>query len=380
MRISNGCWQEESQSLAPSQPEKILIIHSGGIGDLFLALPAMRLFRRTFPHSILALLGRPERLSLTAFDLQAKSLHSIDQAGMAYFYVAGGTLPSSLSAFFSSCPVILVFGKSRGNALAENLQKAGAEQVILLPSFPPEGLKVHAADYLVDSLKASGFEGENSFSPLRLPEDAMSLARGFLANFSWPLGHPQSHENPPSPPFSKGGLGGFGKYFISNLGLKEGERVLAIHPGSGSAAKNWSPENFARVADGVSERAKVLLISGPATDGVEEVRRALKKADSFVADNLPLIQLAAVLKLSTAYLGNDSGITHLAAALGVPTVAIFGPTDPAIWGPRGPGVRLLYDRSSCSPCSSEARSVCSRQCLERIDPDRVIELLSPFFG
>lgn len=329
-----------------SQPEKILIIHSGGIGDLLLALPAMRLFRRTFPHSILALLGRPERLSLTAFDLQAKSLHSIDQAGMAYFYVAGGTLPSSLSAFFSSCPVILVFGKSRGNALAENLQKAGAEQVILLPSFPPEGLKVHAADYLVDSLKASGFEGENSFSPLRALEDAMSFARGFLGT----------------------------------LGLKEGDRVLAIHSGSGSPAKNWSPENFARVADGVSERAKVLLISGPATDGVEEVRRALKKADSFVADNLPLIQLAAVLKLSTAYLGNDSGITHLAAALGVPTVAIFGPTDPAIWGPRGPGVRLLYDRSSCSPCSSEARSACSRQCLERIDPDRVIELLSPFFG
>ncbi len=284
-------------------------------------------------------------MSLTAFDLQAKSLHSIDQAGMAYFYVDGGTLPSSLSAFFSSCPVILVFGNSRGNALAENLRKAGAGRVILIPSFPPEGLKVHAADYLVDSLKASGFEGENSFSPLRLPEDALSFARGFLGKLGW----------------------------------KEGDRVLAIHSGSGSPAKNWSPKNFARVADGISGRAKVLLISGPANDGVEEVRRALKKADSFVADNLPLIQLAAVLKLSMAYLGNDSGITHLAAALGIPTVAVFGPTDPAIWGPRGPGVRFFYDRSSCSPCSSEARSACSRHCLERIGPDRGLEVLSLFF-
>jgi len=291
-------------------------------------------------------MGRPERLSLVAFDLQAQSLHSIDQAGMAYFYVDGGTLPSSISAFFSSCPVILVFGKSSRKSLVENLKKAGAEQVILLPSFPPEGLKVHAADYLVDSLKASGFEGKNSFSPLRLPEDAMSLARGFLGT----------------------------------LGLKEGAPVLAIHPGSGSLNKNWAPENFARVADRVSERTKVLLISGPAQDGVEEVRKAMKKAIPLIAENLRLIQLAAVLILSTAYLGNDSGITHLAAALGVPTVAIFGPTDPAIWGPRGPGVRLLYERSSCSPSSSEARLQCSRQCLERIDPDRVIELLSPFIG
>jgi ADP-heptose:LPS heptosyltransferase len=291
-------------------------------------------------------MGRPERLSLVAFDLQAQSIHSIDQAGMAYFYADGGPLPVRLSAFFSSFDAILVFGKSSSKFLAENLKRARAKQVILLPSFPPEDLKVHVADYLVDSLKASGFGGENSFSPLRLPEEVMSFARGFLGNFGW----------------------------------KEADRVLAIHPGSGSPAKNWSLENFARVAKGVSERARVLLISGPANDGVEEVRKALKKADSLVVDNLPLFQLAALLQTSKAYLGNDSGITHLAAALGLPTVAIFGPTDPAIWSPRGPGVRIFSERSSCSSCSSEARSECSRQCLENIKPDRVIELLSPFFG
>lgn len=305
----------------------------------------MRLLRQAFFHSILFLMGQPERLSLVAFDLQAHSIQAIDQAGMAYFYAAGGPLPEGLSVFFSSCGAILLFGKSGRKPLAENLKRAGAEQVIFLPSFPPEGLKVHAADYLVDSLKAPGIEGENSFSPLRLPEDALGFARGFLGN----------------------------------LGLKEGERVLAIHPGSGSPAKNWSPENFARVADGMSRRAKVLLISGPANDGVEEVRRALKKADSFVVDNLPLLQLAALLQTSTAYLGNDSGITHLAAALGIPTVAIFGPTDPAIWGPRGPEVRSFYDRFACSPCSSKERSACSRSCLKAIEAVSVIEALAPFF-
>ncbi|MFH1758153.1 MAG: glycosyltransferase family 9 protein [Pseudomonadota bacterium] len=332
--------------MAPSQPEKILIIHSGGIGDLLLALPAMRIFRRAFPSSTLGIMGRPERMSLIAFDLQTRSISSIDQSGMAYFYAVGEPFPARLSEFFSSFGVILLFGKASGSVLAQNLKKAGAERVILLPGFPPEDFQIHVVDYLVDSLKVSGIEGENSLSSLRLPEDAMGFARGFLGN----------------------------------LGLKEGDRVLVIHPGSGSPAKNWSPENFARVADRVSERSKVLLISGPANDGVEEVRRALKKADSFVVDNLPLLQLAALLQRSTAYLGNDSGITHLAAALGMPTVAIFGPTDPAIWGPRGPGVRILYEKSSCAPCSSEARSACSRQCLERIDSDRVIEILFSFCG
>lgn len=329
----------------PSQPEKILIIHSGGIGDLLLALPAMRIFRRTFPCSTLALVGWPERLSLVAFDLQARSISSIDQSGMAYFYAVGEPFPARLSEFFSSFGVILLFGKASGSVLAENLKKAGTERVILLPSFPPEVSKIHVADYLVDSLGASGFEEENSSNPLELPEDASDFARSFLGN----------------------------------LGLEEGDYVLAIHPGSGSPAKNWSPENFARVADGLSERANVLLISGPANDGIAELRRALKKADPFVVENLPLVQLAALLQRSTAYLGNDSGITHLAAALGLPTVAIFGPTDPAIWGPRGPEVRILYEKSSCSPCSPEARSGCSRPCLEGIEPKRVLEILSILF-
>lgn len=81
-------------------PDKILIIHGGGIGDLLLALPAMRIFRGAFPHSILELMGRPERLALISHDLQASSIHSIEQGGMAYFYLEGVTLPPGLLTFF----------------------------------------------------------------------------------------------------------------------------------------------------------------------------------------------------------------------------------------------------------------------------------------
>ncbi len=312
---------------------------------MLLALPTMRIFRRAFSSSTLAILGRPERLSLVSFDLQAQSVHHIDQAGMAYFYAEGASLPVGLSDFFSSFGVILVFAKTTGGLLADNLKRAGAERVILLPSFPCKVSKMHVADYLVDSLGAWGFEKENSFHLLQLPEDALDFAR----------------------------------CFFGNVGVEEGKEVLAIHPGSGSPAKNWSPENFALVADSLSGRARILLLSGPAQDGVAEVRRGMKRASPLVAENLPLLHLAALLQRSTAYLGNDSGITHLAAALGVPTVAIFGPTDPAIWGPQGPEVRILYEKKSCSLCSPEARTACSPQCLKSIEPDRVLEVLSALF-
>ena len=290
-------------------------------------------------------MGRPGRLSLVSYDLQAASIRSIDQAGMAYFYLEGDTLPPGLSTFFSSFGVVLAFGKWPESILARNLIRVGVDQVLAVSSFPPEDAGKHVSEYLVESLRNAGIEGENLFYPLDLPEDALTFARHFGAVH----------------------------------GLQEGERVLAIHPGSGSPAKNWSPKNFAKVADWASERSKVLLISGPAQDGVEEVTGSMKKVSPLVANNLPLIHLAAVLKISSAYLGNDSGVTHLAASLGLPTVAIFGPTNPAIWGPRGPGVRIIYGKDLSSLFSAEGGSESSRHGLETIKPEEVIQVLSLFF-
>jgi len=327
-------------------PDKILIIHSGGIGDLLLALPAMRIFRQAFPHSILELLGRPERLAIVSHDLQVSSIHSIDQGGMAYFYLEGVPLPPGLVTFFSSFRAVLIFGKAGGEILADNVRRVGVSRVIFIPSFPPEDLKVPVSDYLVKSLKEATIGGERIFSPLRLPEASLVAGRDFRAE----------HE------------------------LKEGDRIVAIHPGSGSPVKNWNPKNFAQVADWASESSKVLLIVGPAEDEVEEVKRAMKKANPIIVERPSLVQLAGVLKSCTAYVGNDSGITHLAATLGVPTIAIFGPTDPTVWGPRGSQVTVIYEKKSCSPCSSEMRSQCNLQCMTSINPDAVIEILKPFLG
>ena len=111
---------------------------------------------------------------------------------------------------------------------------------------------------------------------------------------------------------------------------------VAVHPGSGSARKNWPLERFIETARVLSADRLWLLSLGPA--------EADARADgAIVARDLPPRLLGAVLAQAGLYVGNDSGVSHLAAAWGAPTVALFGPTDPAVWTPRGPRVRTLRE-------------------------------------
>lgn len=133
---------------------------------------------------------------------------------------------------------------------------------------------------------------------------------------------------------------------LGRLGFEAGQRVVAVHPGSGGRRKCWPAERFARVAEALgAEGIGVALVQGPA-DGeiVADVLKALGGAPPPVVSDLPVRDLAALLSLCATYLGNDSGVTHLAAAVGTPTVALFGPTDPAVWGPRGERVTILRGR------------------------------------
>jgi ADP-heptose:LPS heptosyltransferase len=166
------------------------------------------------------------------------------------------------------------------------------------------------ADYLVSTLQPLGIDQKGASAPIRfdLPAELVADVEGRLAR----------------------------------LGLA-GRRWVAVHPGSGSAIKNWSVERLAALIEWLPSTvgASTLVLAGPADeDAVARLLAQLSTPPPLVRD-LPLPELAAVLQHADAYLGNDSGPTHLAAILGRPTLALFGPTDPALWAPRGPRVRVL---------------------------------------
>ena len=110
---------------------------------------------------------------------------------------------------------------------------------------------------------------------------------------------------------------------------------LAVHPGSGSPAKNWPAERFAEAARRLAGGQPWLFVRGPAEEDWPVPRGAVD------ACNWPLRALAAVLSRASLFIGNDSGAAHLAAASGAPTLALFGPTDPALWAPVGRNVATL---------------------------------------
>jgi heptosyltransferase III len=115
------------------------------------------------------------------------------------------------------------------------------------------------------------------------------------------------------------------------------ERFVAVHPGSGSAAKNWPTSRFMELARRLARSSAWLLVLGPAEAQIERAH----PPGAVLARSLPLRTLGALLSRAGLFVGNDSGVTHLAAAAGARTLALFGATDPLLWAPVGPGVRCL---------------------------------------
>ena len=123
--------------------------------------------------------------------------------------------------------------------------------------------------------------------------------------------------------------------------------IVAIHPGSGSQAKNWPLKNWIRLFSRSGEFSingefsSLVVISGEADNvQTEQLEREWRNRNVPFAKNLPLPQLAALLERSV-FVGHDSGISHLAAAVGANCILLFGPTNPDIWAPKNTNVRVL---------------------------------------
>jgi len=160
---------------------------------------------------------------------------------------------------------------------------------------------------------------------------------------------------------------------LKGLTLWEGRIVL--HPGSGSVKKNAPLELFVelyRSLEGLGE--KPLFVLGEAEKHLEEL---LKNFETYKVEDI--VKFAKLLKGSKAFVGNDSGFTHLAGYLGVPTIALFGPTDPTVWKPVGPYVEVIYKNLDCSPCfPKECFLDEKKKCLKLIKTEEVLEKFKTF--
>ncbi len=115
--------------------------------------------------------------------------------------------------------------------------------------------------------------------------------------------------------------------------VAEPKKFIAIFPGSGSPTKNWPIEKFSALADQLDEDdPRAVFIVGPAEDFAEEVLHA---AGHITIKNHSLGTVAAIARMASAFVGNDSGVSHLAAATGTPGVVLFGVSDPVRWRPLG---------------------------------------------
>ncbi|PKN66820.1 MAG: lipopolysaccharide heptosyltransferase II [Deltaproteobacteria bacterium HGW-Deltaproteobacteria-15] len=161
---------------------------------------------------------------------------------------------------------------------------------------------------------------------------------------------------------------------LLSYGIKRDDFLLGMAPGATyGPAKRWPPEKFAAVADMAAEKwgAKVVVMgSGNEQTIGDAVVLAMRSPALNLCGKTSLGEAAAVIQQCRAFLTNDSGLMHLAAALDVPTVAVFGSTDPTATGPRSEKARVVRHPMECSPClKPECPEGCP--CLKSIQPDEV---------
>ena len=163
---------------------------------------------------------------------------------------------------------------------------------------------------------------------------------------------------------------------LASLGIERGASIVAINPGATyGSAKRWYPDRFAAVADALSEEwgAAIVVVGSPAEAPLAgEIEAATRRGVLNLAGKTTVREMMALLSLSSFLVTNDSGPMHIGAALGVPLVAIFGPTDwrrTSPWTSLAKVVRVDVD---CSPCMLRA---CDRghECMLGVTPGMVID-------
>lgn len=263
-----------------------LVYHAGALGDFVTILPVLRVWRREHPGAHIALLGRAGHGGLAIESGYVDDVWDIEGARHACLFAPGADEADleALAAFDAA----IAFAADDAPLLA-NLARAGVRHILHQPPFPSS--RQHVVDYHLSVLSPVPFTEAD-----RIPRLCLCPAKA-------------------APPPS---------------------RVAILHPGSGSQSKNWPFERFVALSEAIIDRGlEPVWLLGEAEAEVSPPATQRQIRMPALADAARFLSGAAL------YVGNDSGVTHLAAAFGCHTIAIFGPTDPRVWAPRGPRVTVI---------------------------------------
>jgi heptosyltransferase-3 len=293
----------------------ILVMRAGALGDCLLMLPTLTALRAHFPQARIDIMGYPKRWEWVLGRGLVDAVYSIERPGMHLLFcegIQGIEVPAPLKAFLGTYDVILSYRPDPDGVFQRSLRALDAGLVLSQPPFPPPPPpKVHVADFALQLVARLGIPPARATPRLQLTNDELVLVQPFFT----------THQVDPS-----------------RL------PIVVVHPGSGSMAKRWPIENFATLIETLETQqwARTIVVTGYAEEDVEaQLRSLIPTAKPLVAANWPLRPTLALIGQASVFIGHDSGLTHLAAALGRPTLALFGPTDPEIWGPRGENVALV---------------------------------------
>jgi ADP-heptose:LPS heptosyltransferase len=245
-------------------------------------------------------------------------------------YAGTALLSQDLRLWLGRCDLAVGWMEDKDGTVASVLQQCGVQRVLIQSPFSRTLHAKHQRDRFLESIGEPAADLALE-SPLLLPEGLLEQAKALL----------------------------------DSRGIVQNPSLVLVHPGSGSILKCMKPKAMASILQWLDQRGMhVLLLEGPDDqDIVRDVLTYSSKKPPILKD-LDLSLLAGVLAHVSLYIGHDSGVTHVAALLGVPTIAIFGPTDRHRWAPRGKHVTIV----SQSPCIchtwSAVESCSEKVCLD----------------
>ena len=282
---------------------RILVIRGGAIGDFIMTLPALAALREQWPDGHIEILGYPHITELARGRYYADATRSVEARALAGFFVPNGILDPGWMEYFGGFNLVISYLFDPDEIFSDNVRRCGVKHFV--PA-SPRPVSLHATEHYCKPLEMLAIY-VGALEPRIFPSDEDRL---FAGNYLAPL---------------------------------DSGKIVAIHPGSGGEKKNWPVEKFADVAQGLMDEGyQLLIVKGEADEAaVRLLESRLDSSHYKVVLGLTLTELAAVLARCEGFVGNDSGITHLATAVGTPVVALFGPASTTIWEPRGKKVRVV---------------------------------------